>query len=736
MPKMMPLKLIVCLLILTFPLSGIYANEKTGESVATVKEQAAEAIMRQVIEKADIYEDVIQEYGAEIYLKGRTEILKKNFLIRFANHLFPLDWKHDDQFFELVTNSRYNAPNNFVHTVKAVNANTIPNQKKQLEALTFLNINVYSQTAYDEAIFMPTAKNAFRHYRFELVRTETIDGHKAHVINFYPKQWSPKLVCGTLHVLDKSWLICKIDMNGRYSFAEFNVVLNFRDKTYHFFLPESSDIFLRYKLLGNAVVSQYHVAFKYDHIKLQEIVSAKKRRPLDLTNYFKIERDNEHLLRDSAYWAEKRDLPLTDEEIALSQVEPIDSAAIAAIDTLSNQFLKRSNEMAQRLTGSWNWDLNATRIKYSGLLNPFQLGYSHRNGITYKQEFRISKTFPCDRQLRFNPDIGFVFKRKEIFVHLNALWEYLPERRGQLSLSLGNDNQTYSSKITNQIQEILEEHQATINFDDLDLDYFHHYYAELRNSIELFNGFELDTRLTYHQRTPVRPKDNIIPPGGQLEDLAFSNYHDFVPSIGFIYTPRQYYRMDGHRKEYLYSYFPTFSLNVAKAIPGVLGSTGNYCRVEADMHQSINLGLSRRLNYHLSGGFYAQQKSTYFAEFYYFTRRNFPESWNDQIGGVFNLLSGEWFNASDKYMQAHLMYESPFVLFKFLARSPKYLQVASRYIITERFYLSQLWTPALPSYTEIGYGIGNNLFNIGFFAGFDRWKYDGFGLKFAFELFQ
>ena len=54
MPKMMPLKLIVSLLILTFPLSGIYANEKTGESVATVKEQAAEAIMRQVIEKADI----------------------------------------------------------------------------------------------------------------------------------------------------------------------------------------------------------------------------------------------------------------------------------------------------------------------------------------------------------------------------------------------------------------------------------------------------------------------------------------------------------------------------------------------------------------------------------------------------------------------------------------------------------------------------------------------------------
>ena len=105
---------------------------------------------------------------------------------------------------------------------------------------------------------------------------------------------------------------------------------------------------------------------------------------------------------------------------------------------------------------------------------------------------------------------------------------------------------------------------------------------------------------------------------------------------------------------------------------------------------------------------------------------------------MFNLLAGEWFNASDKYVQAHVMYESPFVLFKFLRvnSTRKFLRVASRYILSERFYLSQLWTPVLPSYTEIGYGIGNHIFNIALFAGFDRWRYDGIGVKFAFELFQ
>lgn len=96
--------------------------------------------------------------------------------------------------------------------------------------------------------------------------------------------------------------------------------------------------------------------------------------------------------------------------------------------------------------------------------------------------------------------------------------------------------------------------------------------------------------------------------------------------------------------------------------PGVGKSSGDYGRIEADMHQSLMLGLCRRLNYHISAGLYTQQKSTYFADFRYFTRRNFPDTWDDQIGGVFNLLKGEWFNASDKYIQAHFMYESPFVL--------------------------------------------------------------------------
>lgn len=695
-------------------------------------QERADSIMRIVIDKATLYQKAISKYETEIYTKGRTEILKQNMLIRLAHHIFPVDRKNKDMLFEMVSHSKYNAPHNYLHDLKAINGNSIPNGKKQQEALAFLNLNVYSPTAYDDAIFMPISSNAFKFYTFNLESMETIDSLTIYKIRFLPKQWSQKLVCGDLYILDNSWTIDKIDMNGRYSFAEFNLVMSYGRDFRRYILPEKADLFLRYKVLGNAVATRYHSSFKYQEVEwVEEDHESKKWKSLDLTSYYKLSSDTVPIIQDSTYWNLHRDSPLAPEENQLYNKAP--KVNINKIDTASD--LQKYVKFTEQLINTVNMDYKSTRIKYSGFLNPLQFGYSARNGITYKQQFRISKTFSHDKQIRFRPEIGYVFKRKQIFFKVGGDWEYLPQKRGTLSIEVGNSNESYSSEITHKINEELKD--STFNFEDLNLEYFKHYYAEIKNSIELFNGFQLRTGVSYHRRIPSRKKIEIDP-GDDVEEILNRDYHDFAPTLGISYTPRQYYRMDGYRKEYVYSYYPTISIEYARAIPGVGKSTGDYGRIEADVHQSLMLGLCRRLNYHISAGMFTQQKTTYFADFRYFARRNFPDTWDDQIGGIFNLLKSEWFNASDKYVQAHLMYESPFVLFKILRinSTKKFMQRASRYILSERFYLSQLWTPILPSYTEIGYGIGNHIFNIGIFAGFDRWQYQSMGFKFAFELFQ
>jgi hypothetical protein len=691
----------------------------------------ADSIMNLVIANAAKYSKLLMSSEAEIYIKGRTRILEKNTLIRFAHHLFPVNQRVPDMIFEMLCLSKFEAPNAFFHDFKAINGSNIPNRKKQQEILSFLNLNIYAPTAFNDAVLMPTARNAFRYYDFRLMDIETSDaGAKMYRIRFLPKNFSQKLITGYLYVIDKTWTIARIELSGRYYFADFILTMTFGREPDRFNLPETADLSLSYRMLGNTVSSIYHSKYKYTSVAWAWDESnrggMRDYSSLNLSRYYGHSSDTVPIVLDSLYWEQVRDLPLASEEnelyaqAAAQRAEP--AGAPASVPLYRNPYLT----FAELMTNPISRDYKNTYIRYYGILNPSQLGYSKNNGISFQQRMRIQKRYENETRLSFASELGFVSKRKEIFFKAEGLWEYSPERLGTLRLQAGNGNQSYSFGMMKEINAQLAD--SSFKAEDLNLQYFRHYYVDLTNRIDLFNGFQLRTSLTYNRRNPVERKFDIEV-GNEVKEIINSDYHDFTSTVGFSYTPRYYYRMDGRRKEYVFSYYPTISVEFAKAIPGVWRGKGDYGKIEADVQQSVSLGLLQRLNYHFSAGMYTSKKSSYFTDFRYFTRRNFPDTWDDQIGGVFNLLGREWFYASDQYVQMHLMYQSPFILLQFFERE------ATKYVFAERLYFSQLWTPALPSYTEIGYGIGNHIFNIAFFAGFNKLGYQGVGVKFAFELF-
>jgi hypothetical protein len=159
----------------------------------------------------------------------------------------------------------------------------------------------------------------------------------------------------------------------------------------------------------------------------------------------------------------------------------------------------------------------------------------------------------------------------------------------------------------------------------------------------------------------------------------------------------------------------------------IFNSNSNYDRLELDIQQKINFGLLKSFQYYIGSGVFTNTKSIYFADFAKFQKYNFPQSWNDPIGGVFHLLERDWYNASRSYIQGHFMYESPFAILKLF-------KGVTQDILSERFYFSQLYTPVLPSYTEIGYGLGNFILNAGIFISLEKGKYHSFGIKAVFEL--
>lgn len=78
-----------------------------GKGNSNETRERADSIMHLVIEKATQYQNTVSKYEAEIYIKGRTEILKQNMLIRLAHHIFPIDRKNKDMLFEMVSQSKF-----------------------------------------------------------------------------------------------------------------------------------------------------------------------------------------------------------------------------------------------------------------------------------------------------------------------------------------------------------------------------------------------------------------------------------------------------------------------------------------------------------------------------------------------------------------------------------------------------------------------------------------------------
>ena len=430
-----------------------------------VKEQMADSIMYLVGLNAEMHKNTLSNYEAEVYIKGHSEILKSNALMRYVPKLFPIDNKNKETFFELLANTRFVSPNHFYHKFNAINGNNIPSNKQISEVLKFLSLNVNSETAYDELIITPVGTHASKYYTYWVDGIEETDSSRIFKICVMPKQWSQKLICGYLYIRDNLNSIEKLDINGRVSFAEFNLIIDFNKLYQHLCLPNTASLNLRYKALGNSIECNYKINYDFKSVswtEFENIADVESERTLDLSNYYHFEADTIPVVKDTLYWSANRKSKLTVEESILLAL-PLNEKKITADSTAIQKYLK----LTETLTNSMRFDIHSTRMKYSGILNPFMFGYTKLDGISFRQQLRVSKRLKDDRQIRFRPEIGFVFKRKEFFYKLAGDWVYAPEKTGTLSLTFANGNQNYSSEITNQIKELVKD--SAFSFDNLNL---------------------------------------------------------------------------------------------------------------------------------------------------------------------------------------------------------------------------------------------------------------------------
>lgn len=680
---------------------------------------------------APFYEKIVNDYRADLYIKGKLNIRKKNFMFRYLPKMFRMQKGVREYLMESYSDLHFTAPDIYDQKVIA-GYGTVFSGGFQATMLEYFHVNVYSATLLYDRLLSPLAKNGKKYYRYQI---DTIMGGQDNLhykIRFIPKTKSDQLVGGYMIVSSDVWSVREIRFSGRSELLTFENLIKMGEVgDDNEFLPVRYEFGVRFNFVGNVVDGSYLASLDYSSIELKEKSKYRKeKKKLNLTESYTLRCDTNSLHLDSAYFASLRPIELMDDEKKLYE----DYAFRKDTTALKPPSKRRVfwGEIGDFLLSDLNVDLSRIgSVKCSPIINPLLLSYSGSNGFSWRQDFKYNRLFSGDKLLRIVPRIGYNFTRKEFYWSANADFDYWPQKRGAIHVNFGNGNRIYSSDVLDELKAMPD---STFDFDQIHLDYFKDLYFNFRHSIEVVNGLELSVGFSAHRRTAVEKSrfvvlNSSLPLASDFLDKFKDTYISFAPRVRVEWTPCLYYYMNGKRKINLRSAYPTFSVDYERGIKGIFKSTGQYERIEFDLQHHVQLGLMRNIYYRFGFGAFTNQEQLYFVDFANLARSNLPIGWNDDIGGVFQLLDGRWYNSSRKYVRAHFTYEAPFL---FLRHLMKY----TRYVQNERLYVNTLFVPHLNPYLEIGYGIGTHIFDVGVFVSSENWKYTEVGCKFTFELFN
>ena len=567
---------------------------------------------------------------------------------------------------------------------RQVVSGTIPRNRSVMPTtLEYLTPDLYGKTIYDQHLLSPFHRSNRHFYRF----TTRYVSNNMFRIDFRPRLNNTQLVTGNAIVDQRTGRIHLASFKGEYDMIAFRVQV----------IPNTDERELR---LPQWCSTEAHLGFMGNSIDARFMATYDAPKEVADTIRLRADRKMMDTLRTS---------PLGKLE---NEIYTHYNTMRSKTDSIGQDTIKRSkwkewavDVIGDQLISSMSLNAGGASIKASPLFNPLYLSYSQSRGLAYKMKISMQYAWNAHRYLNFTPRLGYNFKIKQFYFTAPLRMTYNPKRDGYAEVTWANGNRITNSSV---IDKINNRPQAATDEELSELQYFNDNNLKMVNNIGITDWLEVTTGLIYHQRTAVNKK--------MMQEAGHPvTYRSFSPLLTLQFTP--------------WKKGPILTANYERSIRNVLRSNLEYERWEFDATYQKRMDCMRLLNLRFGGGFYTNQKTSYFVDYANFRDENLPNGWDDDWTGQFQLLSRNWYNASDYYLRGHVSYESPLLLLS-------WMPLVGRYIETERIYLSTLSIEHTRPYTEIGYGFTTRFVSIGLFASFLKTQYQEIGCKFTFELFR
>ncbi len=701
---------------------------------------------------------------------------------------------------ESVNEIEFTAPNLTRQKVKSIHSTFPGgNENRSSGAIGFISGNIYQPGAFGNAR-SPIAPGAFNYYRFRYEGVNTYEDVTVYKIKVIPRGDGPQYVKGTLYIIDGLWCFYSLNININEQLGmTIQLNQSFGEVREGAWLPVNNQYKIDMDLMGNAGGFLYTTSIRYNNlivnppdikaVKPAAITDAKPdsrkakteskvakldkksaalaiidspttkeayrmanihnrkaellrkdslRNNHEYIEHYKTVFDSNARKNDSVFWNKIRPIPLANNE--LKSVKAFDSLQYRN-STKTSDSTKTSKPKSKRLFnnlifgGRYEPD-TLQYFEFDGLLDPFGLSFNVVDGFVYRSGFNYQRNLSKESILTAGIKPGYAFSRNAFLWDAGLGYSSKGKLGHSVNINFGSgsfdfNNAGGAASIENSVSSLFfRQNLSRLYQKD---------YLEIRHSIDIHPELKFLTGLSIAEARllqnesdfsffykDARGYESNVP---DVSDFRMQNHEDLFVDFALSYKPMPYYVIkDGVRVPRRgMNMTPTFTLKWKKAIPTGIFDT-DFDLATLSVKQLIKPGRETSLEYVVEAGYFLNSKNVYFDDFMHFRTQPLVVGIKNPYP-VFQMGNYYRYSTDSYFAEGHLVYKTNNLLLK-------RLPVIRNRMWNESLTLNYLVVPDFKNCVEFGYGIGNYLYNVGFYAGFEEGNFRMAGLRISLWVFS
>ncbi len=683
---------------------GIKMNEVTVNGNA---EDPAYAIMRHAIDKRKFYQDQVDAYSCDVYIKGLQRITKhpKKIFGREL-HFNELDSTSGIIYLsESVSKFNFKQPGKIreemISSKVSGNSQAFSYNQASDMLIDFYKNDIQIDVLSERGLISPIANNAMFFYKYHLEGSFVENGKVIDKIQVIPKRQFDPVFRGYIYIQEDTWRIHSTDM-----YLIKDAQINFLDTIFitQSYLPVNPDVWLifsnKYKFVFNILGIQGNGVY----VSINKNYAINPDFPKNFFNGELLKIDDGSNKKDSTYWNQVRPVPLTKEE--------------------NKDYVRRDSIHAKHETKEYLDSVDARRNKFK--ISTLYLGYRYFNRFR-KQSFFIgpiiqtvgfntvqglngglrigyNKEYENSKRLSIVASGGYGFSDERWYGDANLTYTTNPEKLafvkvggGIMPVQFNEENPI--TPFLNTLYTLIEDQNYMKLYQKASV--HASYVTELVNGVLFTGGAEYADRsplvnTTSYKLIKMGNREYTSNNPQQNDSVSFQSNKAFTISAQLKFSFKQEFYTLPHQKFISDPKYPILILDYKKAIGGGSNLNANYDFAKATLTGKFNLKQLGKTEYSLSAGKFFSEKEVSFMDYYHF--------YGDQIIfssfglNTFHLLDYYKYSTTGPFLEGHIQHNfQGFILNK--------VPLLRKLKLDELVGANYMHTEIMPQYVELFVGL-------------------------------